>query len=254
MIDESTRRADPPRRTYQEDPARYGASHGQSGPPGGRNAQGWPQQPEQKPRRSRKVLLGVGATILALAAAAGVTAFVLHARGQGGTPNSGHSSPPHSRPASSQAADQAKSISTLLMTSGATRGKLQPAVSDLEDNCSSLSDSQKAADVATIQQVAMNRKSEYNQATNLVVNALATGAALKSGLLSALEASLHADNDYLQWARQEQQGCFAATNSSAFNDAGNWDTQAASAKTSFANQWNPVAQKYSLPTVTEQDI
>src|SRR5262249_28118163 len=77
VIDESTRRADPPRRTYKEDPARYGGSYGQHGPPGGHNAQRWPEQPQQKPRRSRKLLLGVGATVLALAAAAGVTAFVL---------------------------------------------------------------------------------------------------------------------------------------------------------------------------------
>ena len=77
---------------------------------------------------------------------------------------------------------------------------------------------------------------------------------LKNGLLNALQASLNADTDYLQWARQEQAGCFPASNSTAFNAAGSWDTQAVTAKTSFANQWNPVAQQYSLPTVTEENI
>jgi hypothetical protein len=152
------------------------------------------------------------------------------------------------------ARSQATAISTLLMTSGTTRGKLEPAVADIENNCSALPSSQLAADVATIRSVEMQRKSEYTQAFDLQVGALANGSQLKNGLLNALQASLNADTDYLQWARQEQTGCFAASDSNAFNDAGTWDTQAVNAKTSFAGQWNPVAQQYSLPTVTEENI
>ena len=138
--------------------------------------------------------------------------------------------------------------------SQASRGKLQPAVSDIENNCSALTSSQLAADITIIRSVAINRQSEYNQASSLSVGALANGSNLKNGLLDALRASLNADNDYLRWARQEQQGCFLATNSDAFNQAGTWDAQAVTAKTDFASQWNPVAQRYALPPVTQADI
>jgi hypothetical protein len=143
----------------------------------------------------------------------------------------------------------------LLAMSQSARGKLQPAVSDIQGNCSSLSSGQLAADVATIRTVAEQRQKEYSQASGLQVGALANGSQLKTDLLTALRASLKADNDYLSWASQEQrQGCFPASSSSAFNNAGGWDAQAVTAKSNFANEWNPIAQLYALPTVTQASI
>ncbi len=236
----------------------YGAPQ-QYQQPAGPTAQDW-QQPPARRSRGLMVGLGVGALVVVIAAGA-IAAVVLSGKksGGGGGPGGQVSSspPPHSAsspPPAPTARSQASAISTLLMTSGTTRGKLEPAVADIENNCSAVSASQLASDVATIRTVQMQRKSEYSQAFDLQVGALANGSQLKNGLLNALQASLNADTDYLQWARQEQSGCFPASNSTAFNSAGSWDTQAVNAKTSFAGQWNPVAQQYSLPTVTEENI
>ena len=244
-----------PGRTWPEDPSRYGG-HGQYGRPQLQeptgNVHGWQQHPPA--RRPRRLLVGAGVTALVLAVAAGATAAVVLGQ-KHGTPSPGHSSsPPASSSPASPAAAQATAISSLLEMSRASRGKLQPAVSEIENNCSSLTSSQLAADVATIRGVAMNRQSEYSQALNLDVAALANGGSLKNGLLDALQASLNADNNYLKWARQEQAGCSPASSSTAFNQAGTWDGRAVAAKTSFADQWNPVAQQYSLPAVNQADI
>jgi Protein kinase domain len=245
--------------TWPEDPARlqaYGPRGQQFQQPAGQPVNGWQQPPHPPARRSRKLLLGAGVAVLVLAAA-GATAAVLIARNGGTGGSGGGSSPPASSPAgaSSSAAVQARAISTLLAMSQSARGKLQPAVSDIQGNCSSLSSGQLAADVATIRTVAEQRQKEYSQASGLQVGALANGSQLKTDLLTALRASLKADNDYLSWASQEQQqGCFPASSSSAFNNASGWDAQAVTAKSNFANEWNPIAQLYALPTVTQASI
>jgi hypothetical protein len=195
--------------------------------------------------------------MLAVAAvAAGVTFYLVSSHNQH-SPGGQSTPPPSSQGQSSPsgtAATQAAAVNSLLMTSGQTRGELGPAVNDIQNSCASISSSQLASDVATIQTVAMQRKSEYDQATNLQTDALANGAQLKSDLLSALQYSMNADNDYLKWARQEQSGCFPATSSGDFNAAGTADDQAVAAKTSFANVWNQIAPQYGYATVTQGDI
>ncbi len=246
--------------TWPEDPARHGGygPHGQQQfqQPAYQAINGRQQPPYPPARRPRKLLLSAGVAILVLAVAAGATAAVLIAMHNGSQRLGGTSSPPASSPSSpsSSAAAQATRISDLLGTSRVTRGMLQPAVSDIENNCSALSPAQFASDVTTIRTVADQRQKEYSQAFGLRVAALANGRQLQNDLLNALQASLNADNDYLQWARQEQQSCFPAPNSRAFKAASGWDTQAMTAKANFASEWNPVAQRYSLPAVTQADI
>jgi hypothetical protein len=185
----------------------------------------------------------------------------------GGSPGSSDSStpppsssPPSSTPASSSppptasASGQAAAVSSLLKTSEATRGKLGPAVSEIQNYCSSLTSTQLASEVSTIQTVANQRQSEYNQAQTLQVSLLQNGGELRTDLLNALQYSLNADNDYLQWAKQEQQGCFPASQSQPFNAAVNADQQAVNAKTSFANLWNSIAPQYGQPTVNQGQI
>jgi hypothetical protein len=141
---------------------------------------------------------------------------------------------------------------SLLTTSQASRMKLSTAVYDIEGNCSTLTPSQISADVASIKSADMQRKGEYNQALALAVAELPSGAELKSDLLSALTYSINADDDYLQWAQQQQAGCSA--NSPALAAASSADTQASSAKTTFANLWNTVGPNYGEPTVGEGNI
>jgi serine/threonine protein kinase len=247
--------ADQAYQTWPEPPA----GHGGYGPygqqqfrqPADRAVNGRQQPPYPPARRPRRLLLSAGVAILVLAVAAGATAAVLIARHKGSQSHGGASSPPASSPA---AAAQAKKISNLLGTSSVTRGMLQPALGDIENNCRSLSPGQLATDVATIRTVAIQRQREYTQAFGLQVAALANGRLLKKDLLYALEASLRADDDYLRWARQEQLGCFPVPNSRAFSAAAGWDNKAVTAKTNFANEWNPVARQYSLPAVMQAGI
>jgi hypothetical protein len=196
--------------------------------------------------------------VLVVAVGAGVGAVIYAGQNKVPPPHGHGTSPPASSPAASSPAKsaraQATAISNLLGTSRVTRGMLQPAVSDIQANCSTLTPAQLASDVATIKTVADQRQSEYSQAFGLQVGALANGSQLKNGLLDALQASLNADNDYLRWGRQEQGRCFPATQSAAFNQAGQNDTQAATAKSTFATEWNPVAAQYGLPAVSQGDI
>jgi Protein kinase domain len=247
-------------------PGQYQQGTNQQGqfPPGQYPPAQYP--PPQPARRSRGLI--VGAVIGIVVVVAGAAAVALGVVGTGKHHGSGQSSSPpvspsrSSSPSPSQsssspatsAAAQASAVSNLLSSSEATRGELQPAVSDIQDNCSALSSAQLASDVSTIKAVAMQRTSEYNQALGLQTGALPNGAELKTDLLNALQASLNADNDYLTWAQQEQSGCFPATSSTAFNDAGNADVQAVDAKTSFANLWNTIAPQYGQPTVSQGDI
>ena len=229
----------------------------QPGGPGGPTGPGWPQYPPQPPRRSGRPLLWGLLSAAAVIAVAAVVVIVLMNKGGGNPPANGSSSSA-STPASSSpptARAQATAISNVLSSSSATRGMLGPAVNAIEYNCASLSSSQLSSDVSTIQTVARQRNSEYHRAFNLQVSALTNGSQLKNDLLTALQASLNADNDYLKWAREEQSsGCFPAGNSAAFNNAGGYDNQAVTAKTTFANEWNPVAQQYGLPQVSQADI
>jgi hypothetical protein len=226
-------------------------------------------QPSQPPpKKGRGLLIGLvaGVLVVAIAAVGLVLAGVIGGK-HGGNPDSigsstppSSSSPPSSSPASSSpppaqsASGQAAAVSSLLKTSEATRGKLGPAVSEIQDYCSSLTSTQLASEVSTIQTVANQRQGEYNQAQTLQVSLLRNGGELRTDLLNALQYSLNADNDYLQWAQQEQQGCFPASQSQPFNAAANADVQAVNAKTSFANLWNGVAPQYGQPTVNQGQI
>ena len=188
---------------------------------------------------------------------AGAVVVAANVLNGGGKPSAAGSHSPSSpgSPASPTARREAGTVSGLLSSSGATRGMLGPAVDAIEYNCASLTPGKLATEVATINTVADQRQSEYARAFNLRVSAISNGSQLKKDLLTALQASLNADNDYLRWARQEQNnGCFPAGNSSAFNRAGGYDSQAVTAKSTFANEWNPVARQYGLPQVSAASI
>src|SRR5262249_11256792 len=91
------------------------------------------------------------------------------------------------------------------------------------------------------------RRTELTQAGNLQVDAIPNGATLKSQLMTALQISLHIDNDYLAWAKQQQSsGCAVGTNSTYYQDASNEDSQATSDKETFLSTWDPIATTYGL--------
>lgn len=196
------------------------------------------------------------ATLAVAAAAVAVTIAVIDARNNGhGQPGKSLGTSSSSLPQSASVAQaQATAIGNLLSTSKATRGQLGPAVFDIEANCSTLTPGQLSADVSTIKTVAMQRRDEYAQAQALQTDALPNGAQMKTDLLNALQYSMNADDDYLQWAQQEQTACTPVADSSAHSAAITASSQASSAKTAFANLWDSIAASYGQQTVSPTDI
>lgn len=146
-------------------------------------------------------------------------------------------------------------MSSLLSATMQTHQTLQTAVLDIGNNCSSLSPSQMSSDVEAIRTAAGQRQSEYNQAQGLAVSALPSGAAAKANLTRALFYSHQADNNYLTWAQEEQNGCFVSSQSSAYNAANSDSAQANTAKSNFASIWNEqIAPPYHEPTVVPGNL
>jgi hypothetical protein len=132
-------------------------------------------------------------------------------------------------------------VNTLLRSSAATRTALQSAVTQVGD-CTNLSGA-----VSQIQSVVNQRTTEYDQASALSTADLASGAVVKSDLITALRDSLGADRDYLTWARQQlSTGCTPTAQSNAYTTAYDADQQANAAKAQFALVWDPVAAQYGV--------
>src|SRR5271169_1820057 len=176
--------------------------------------------PRQLPRRSGVIGLIVAVAAVAIVAA-GVAAAVAHSNRP--TPGRPTISSPASSPAASSAPSssasalasrQAAAVNELLDSSAATRKALQGAVNQIR-NCTDLSGA-----VSQIRNVVDQRSSQYNQASALPTAALASGAIVKSDLITALRDSLDADGDYLTWALQQlNAGCTPTAQSSDYNAA-----------------------------------
>jgi hypothetical protein len=133
-------------------------------------------------------------------------------------------------------------VDTLLGSSATAREALQGAVNQVR-SCTGLSGA-----VVAIRDVVDQRVGQYNQASALSTAALASGAIVKSDLITALRDSLAADREYLTWAQQElNSGCTPAAQSSAFNAAYQADQRADASKDAFVRVWNPVAARYGVP-------
>jgi Protein kinase domain len=241
--------------TYPQQPATYpqqpGAYPQQPG--------AYPQQPGAYPQQPGRRLPGGKKAVFAVAAVAVVVAIavglLLSGKSSPTTPAASHAASPGPSSstgptsASTRASRQAAAVSSLLISSAATRKALEGAVSEVR-NCSRLRSATRR-----IQAVVTQRSTEYRRASALSMAALAHGAAVKSDLLAALRTSLDADRDYLTWARQQMaSGCSPAGQSSAYNAAFGADQQAGAAKQAFVQVWDPVAAKYGVPPESPGDI
>lgn len=217
----------------------------------------WAQPPQPpQPQKSRGVLIGVViATVAVAAAVVAVVAFVVLPKHpspptpKAGGSNSSSTTPPSSQSSSSTqqsgptAQSEATTINNLLVNSAQSRSQWNAnvLVSDV-GSCVAL-----GSDIAQIGDIAKERRSELNQAQNLQVGAIPNGSTLKSQLMTALQISLNIDNDYLAWARQQQNsGCTVGTNSTYYQNASNEDNQATADKTTFLGTWDPIASNYGL--------
>ncbi|HEU4675016.1 MAG TPA: hypothetical protein VFS29_03455, partial [Motilibacteraceae bacterium] len=78
---------------------------------------------------------------------------------------------------------------------------------------------------------------------------------LVGALASAMQASIAADQAYVQWA-DDAQGCTPgeAPPAQALREGNQLSRSAQSAKSIFVTLWNPIAERYGLPTRTANDV
>jgi serine/threonine protein kinase len=220
--------------------------------PGAPGGPAWPQQPpRQPPRRSRGMIVGIVAGGLGLAAAAAAIAVIALRPGDSSSTDTSSSSSAASSSPAATARSQAAAVNHLLMISEQSRSRWNSSV--LVSNvrqCINI-----ASDVSQIQQIADQRSRESRQATALHTNLIPNGGTLKSQLMTALRISLTIDNDYLKWAKQQQDsGCSVGTNSSYYDQATALNTKATDDKQMFVDTWNPIATRYGLTQFEAGDI
>ena len=217
-----------------------------------------PDAPDPRLRRRLSVI----GLVLALAAAAVVAVVVAHSnRPVAATPavsSPAVSTPAVSTPAASSAPSspapalapqQAAAVDKLLSSSAAAREVLQGAVGQVR-SCTDVSGA-----VVQIRDVVAQRLGQYTQASGLSTAALASGAIVKSDLITALRDSLAADREYLTWAQQElNSGCTPDAQSGAYDAAYRADQRANSSKEAFVQVWNPVAAKYGVQQKSPSSI
>jgi WD40 repeat protein len=147
-------------------------------------------------------------------------------------------------PLAQTAQGEATAVSNLVTSSASSRLSLINAFQDAL-SCTKLSHA-----ASQFQQVRNERQSELNQAERLSTRALPNGAALKSDLTQALQYSLDADNDYLQWAEHQQASCQAGSQPKFPANS----IKANLYKKLFARLWNPIASQYGLLRVSAANI
>lgn len=204
------------------------------------------------PRKDRGLLVAalVAVVVVALAAAGTVAFVATRSTAQlVSAPTSAPATtiappPPTPIPTPTQTeATEVKAINVLLESSGGSRQQLSTAVSDVAD-CLNV-----GYDVTQLEQIVTERESQLSEAQGLSVDAIPDGSVLQSDLVTALTASLKADQDYLAWA-QEQNGndCENGTYSQHYQAALSDDTTATDDKATFVQAWTPPAEQYGYST------
>jgi hypothetical protein len=130
-------------------------------------------------------------------------------------------------------------INGLLTNSGISRTALSNAVSDV-GSCLNVGD-----DVSQINQILSERESQLSDAQSLQVGAIPNGSQVQNSLVTALMASVTADQDYLSWAQQQNDdNCAEGTTSQYYQQALADDQTATDDKDAFAGLWAPLANQY----------
>lgn len=191
------------------------------------------------------VAFSASSTRLATADLSGATYLWSSARSRPRAPQAGTTA------SASPAAVEATAINNLLVSSAQARSQWNASilVTDVAD-CVAIGSA-----ITQIGNIRDERAKEVPRARHLTINAIPNGAIMKSQLLAALQISLHIDNDYLAWAKQQQSsGCTVGTNSAYFQDANSADSQATGDKETFLNTWDPIASQYGLQQFSADQI
>ena len=138
----------------------------------------------------------------------------------------------------------AKALSVLLSQSVSDRSAINAATNDVTSCGPTLS-----RDAGTFQTASASRQTLLSQLSSLQDSSSLPPQLLQT-LGQAWEASQEVDNDYANWASDEDQGgCRYNDTSNSYYAAANTPNQQATLyKTGFSNQWNPIASQYGLAT------
>jgi hypothetical protein len=217
--------------------------------------------PPVAPASRRRRRWTVAAAVTALAVAGGAAAFFLtqgHPAGQAAEQHRTVASVPPPRPATSTAATSAtaspvqsataqpaeqaaRNLDAILLQFSTQRGSLQTAVNDVAQ-CRTV-----AAGANVIAGIATSRTTEIGRLSSIDWAAMPNGPTMQADLMTALQDSRQADQDYQQWATGLEASCQPPAGSGAsFTAASTADTQAVAAKTTFVSLWRPVAASYAL--------
>jgi hypothetical protein len=149
--------------------------------------------------------------------------------------------PPTTGPAAEQVA--AQDLSQLLAQSVSDRSAIVSAVNSVNACGSNLT-----GDAQTFQQAATSRKSLLSQ-LNALQDSYVLPAQLLQDLSGAWQSSYQADQDFANWANDENSnGCTAHdTSDPNYQAATGPDNQATTDKQAFVNLWDPIASQYGLP-------
>lgn len=236
---------------YPPGPYPPGNQYPQGGPypPGGPYGPGGPYPPG----RRRSMTPVVIAVVLVIVVGA-VVALALHGSGKAqgtGAGTTASSTPTAAATGGAQAQRQAATaLAALLPQSGADRGAVVNAVTDVQSCGNNL-----AKDARTFSKAASNRQTLLSR-----LGALPGRAALPPAMLSALtgawQASAQVDNDLAAWAQDMAGGCsrHKAADDPNLKASYGPDGQATTGKQNFVRLWNPLAGKYGLKTYQVGDL
>ena len=194
-------------------------------------------------RDVRKILIG-GTVVLvaAIAIAAGLSSAASNSNPPGPAPTS-----PVSQDSGSET-DQAAAMNSLLQQSSSSRSSVISNVAEVQD-CSDVTDG-----TSGLQQDVSDRQNELGQAEDLSAGALPNGVTLKADLVQAIQNSLTADNDFLNWAQGVGSCTGPAPEDSNYQAAMAASQTAVSYKNKFVALWNPIAQNQGFSTLSQADI
>jgi hypothetical protein len=209
--------------------------------PGGQGMPGQPRRPGGWKSRGPLVpILAIGGV-----AAAAIAGLVIATSGSGGSsPSATSSTSATTAPAQGSAQKAAaQQLNTLLSQSGNDHSDVVGAVVNAEA-CKSLHGAR-----ATFATAATNRKNLLDKLSTLPGRS-ALPAALLTDLTTAWQASAQADNDLRAWTQDLiSHGCHKGKthDDQKYKDSLGPDSTASTAKASFSQEWQPLAQKYGLP-------
>lgn len=228
---------------FQQPPA-WDAPHGGTPP---WNPEGPPPQPSSTGGGAKNKPLIIGVAALVAAAVASVAFVFLNDDDGKKAPKPAQTvvaqqPDAESKPVADPAAvRQARQVQALLNASAKSRGALGSALVKAR-KCAGLPGS-----ITVMEQVAQQRRQQWQQARRLDVSSLPRGAKLRSSLVRSFKLSLDVDLAYLSWARNNK-GCKGKTpaRGASYKRGAALSAQATRAKNRFLQLWNPMAPKYGL--------